>query len=252
MAIRHGLAGKYPKSQATQRYFRLVLMLFGFGSYGVGVFGFFAGYTWREHGPLVALITALICFAVFVLVWRKASRYMDRMAKERIRLLKGGRGEALIAWLLEDLDDEWHIFNGIKPTKDSDIDHVVVGPGGVFCISTKSQHGIFSGTREGVNHNGEPCDFARDAMRQAMWVKDLLAEEMNGRAPWIQPVLAVPFGFTERDACDGKVLLVHQYDINERIAPENLPKELDKEKIQRVVGILEVLRVGARIEDWSR
>jgi hypothetical protein len=97
----------------------------------------------------------------------------------------------------------------------------------------------------GFLYNGELSDFAQQAMRQTMDLKDRLAVAMGRDVPWVQSVLAVPFGFTEADAKGGNVWLVHQENINDRIAPENGAKRLDKQQIARTVKVLEMIQSGA-------
>jgi hypothetical protein len=138
------------------------------GAIGFGVYGFVWGYFWARTGPVFALVPTLTVAALLFFVRRRAERHIERVAKERIRYMRGGQGEALIAWLLEDLDNDWHIFNCLKLEADSDIDHVLVGPGGVYCISTKSHRGLFTGTADGLFHNGQPSPFAQQAMRQTL------------------------------------------------------------------------------------
>jgi hypothetical protein len=217
-------------------------LLVSCGAYGLAAFGFFTGYFWGRFGPVGALILMLVASVVGSLAWRGLDRYLGRLAKERIKYLRGGQAEALVAWLLESLEDDWHVFNGVKLEADSDIDHVVVGPGGLFCVSTKSQRGLFTGTPDGLLHNGQPSPFARQALRQAMEVSRRLGVAMGRDVPWVQSVLAVPFGYVEGDACGGTVWLVHQDSLTERIAPENGPKRLDKQQVARTVKVLEMIR----------
>jgi hypothetical protein len=150
-----------------------------------------------------------------------------------------------VAWLLEDLDDNWHVFNGIKLERNSDIDHVVVGPGGIYCVSTKSARGWFVGTPDGLLHNSKPSDLAQRALRQTMNLKDRLVALMGADVPWVQPVLAVPYGYVDGDACGGKVWLVHQEQIPDRFAPEGGPRRLDPHQVGRVVKVMEIIRAGA-------
>ena len=132
-----------------------------------------------------------------------------------------------------------------KLESSSDIDHVLLGPGGLYCISTKSQRGHFRGTADGLLHNGQPCGFAKQAIGQAMNLKDRLAAMLGSDVPWIQPVLAVPFGFIEGDACGGKVWVVYQEDLKDRLAPEEGPKKLDPEQVARVAKVLELIQSSA-------
>ena len=50
----------------------------------------------------------------------------------------GGRGEAKVGKKLDGLPDDWHSIHSVPVgERGSDIDHVVVGPGGVFTLNTK-------------------------------------------------------------------------------------------------------------------
>jgi hypothetical protein len=245
MAIRHGLSGQFGKREATQRHRRMLIAIFTAGILGTGGVGWVSGYFWSRWGPIVASIAVCALFAMFILAWRRIERYLDKTALERLRYLRGGQAEGLVAWILEDLDDDWHIFNSIKLEKDSDIDHVVIGPGGVFCISTKSQRGVFCGTRDGLLHNDQPSPFARDALRQTMDLVDWFKQAMRSNIPYVQGVLAVPLGFTKADACDGKVWLVHQENLISRLAPKKAQRKLDQQQITRTVKVLEMIEQNA-------
>jgi hypothetical protein len=245
MAIRHGLAGQFGKAQSLLRYRRIIGLFLAIGCVGFTLLGFAWGFFFLRYGSLIGAVAIL---AVTAAVWyaiRRAEKYVEKLAKERVKYMRGGQCEALIAWLLEDLEDEWHIFNNVKLERDSDIDHLVIGPGGMFCISTKSHRGVFSGTSDGLLHNGQPSRFAQQVMRQTMDIKDRLAVAMGKDVPWVQTVLAVPFGYTERDACGGKVWLVHQENILDRLAPEGAPRKLTEQQITRVVKVLEMIQQGA-------
>ncbi len=164
---------------------------------------------------------------------------------ERIKYLRGAQAEALVAWLLQDLSDDWHIFNGVKLEDDSDIDHVLVGPGGCFCISTKSHRGLFTVTPQEFLHNNQPSDMALQVLRQTMNLRDRLAAIMGDNLPWIQPVLAVPFGYVQDDDGGAKALVVHQDDLIDRIAPDGAARRLDSETIHRVTKALEMIQQHA-------
>lgn len=50
----------------------------------------------------------------------------------------GGRGEQKVAWQLRRLGPEWKALHSVPVGKaDSDIDHVLIGPGGVFTLNAK-------------------------------------------------------------------------------------------------------------------
>ncbi|HVT89963.1 MAG TPA: nuclease-related domain-containing protein [Tepidisphaeraceae bacterium] len=246
-AHRHGVAGKYGKDETGRRFRRIFDILLACAAYGCGTLGIVFGYFWKSYGPIGAALSVIVLIpAIYFAVRHLMEPLIDKLAKERLLHLRGRRAEILVAWILEDLGDEWHIFNSIKLEKQSDIDHVLVGPAGCFCISTKSQRGIFEGTANGLLYNGNQCDFAQQTLWQTMNLKDRLEVLMGKDVPFIQPVLAVPFGYTEHDACGNKVKLVHMENITERLAPlEGSPKKLSKDQIARVVKVMEMIQEGA-------
>jgi hypothetical protein len=55
---------------------------------------------------------------------------------------KGGKGEVLVGKRLAKLGDEWRVLHSIPiGDKGTDIDHLVIGPGGVFTLNTKNHSG---------------------------------------------------------------------------------------------------------------
>ena len=51
----------------------------------------------------------------------------------------GTDGEEEVAWRMRKLGDGWHVLHSVPVgEKDSDIDHVVIGPPGVFTLNTKN------------------------------------------------------------------------------------------------------------------
>ena len=122
----------------------------------------------------------------------------------------------------------------------------MVGPGGLFVISTKAHRGLFTGTAYGLLRNGQNCDFAKNVQRQTMTLRGRLEVAMGRDVPaWVQPVLAVPFGYTEHDPFEGKVWLVNAEDIIGRIAPDPLTKRLSGGQVGRIVKVLEMIQANA-------
>lgn len=81
-----------------------------------------------------------------------------------------------------------------------------------------------------------------------MALRDRLAALMGGEVPWVQAVLAVPLGFVDGDprgACGGKVWVVHQEDLPDRLAGERVPARLDKAQVGRLVDVLSMLQANA-------
>jgi hypothetical protein len=81
----------------------------------------------------------------------------------------GADGEEEVAWRLRKLGPEWHVIHSVPVgDKGSDIDHVVIGPSGVFTINTKNH----SGKNVWVNErsfkvSGQSTDYLRNSRYEA-------------------------------------------------------------------------------------
>ena len=91
------------------------------------------------------------------LVPRLTFRRMDALEKERESLRKGAAGEKSVAHTLNKLPDEFRVANDVA-TPSGNLDHVVIGPTGVFVIETKDWRGIMGADGNGeLTLNGKPC-----------------------------------------------------------------------------------------------
>ena len=143
---------------------------------------------WSRSGPqpqlwlCIAVITTVIAAVWF---WRllRIARHFNR----------GERGERHVADVLEELRTE-----GYKPVHDIvgdgfNIDHVIVGPGGVFAIETKYRSGrgqITFRNTEGVfvGDRLEEKDCLKQARANAKSTSDLILENC-GRREWVTPIV---------------------------------------------------------------
>ena len=83
-------------------------------------------------------------------------------------MAKGRYGEQVTAWWLGRLPAGWHIFNDI-PVGDrgANIDHLIVGPGGVFTVNAKNLTGKVWVASGSIRHNGHPTDYLSRAGGEA-------------------------------------------------------------------------------------
>jgi hypothetical protein len=91
----------------------------------------------------------------------------------------GAGGEYDVGVVLSRLPQEFHVFNGLGFYA-GDVDHIVVGPTGVFVVETKNHPGTIS-LRDGrLCRNGELLnhDFVRQATSEAMYVKGRLKPQV--------------------------------------------------------------------------
>ncbi len=152
-------------------------------------------------------------------------RRTEELQHERQMYVRGAMGEQLVGWMLEDLNDDWHVFHGIQLQDGQDLDHVVVGPGGLFYIQTKNVRGLFSVGPDGQPlHNNSLTPLLSQTLGQAMNLKERLTALLGSSAVWTNAVLAVPFAHIEGKGQMRNVLVLNHADLSGRL--ESMPKRL--------------------------
>ena len=161
MAILHGETAKWPKQQAERKFSLFVVTIAVFALLS----GIFIGIGIVQKNLLLGLLALATAVLVIPLLSHALKKPMRELGKNRIFHWRGAQTEALIAWIIKtDLDDSWHLFNSVKLQRTWDIDHILVGPGGVFAISTKSKRGCFSLAPDGTFLlNNQPTELATKA-----------------------------------------------------------------------------------------
>ncbi|MGH8981412.1 MAG: nuclease-related domain-containing protein [Acidimicrobiales bacterium] len=105
----------------------------------------------------------------------------------------GAAGEVVVARRLKRLDAaHWHVLHAVRVGENSaDIDHVVIGPAGVFTVNTKHHPGgrVWVGTHA-VLVNGQKTDYLRSSRAEAARASRLLGAAC-GFPVTVRPVIAV-------------------------------------------------------------
>lgn len=103
----------------------------------------------------------------------------------------GADGEEEVARRLRKLGGEWHVIHALPVgEKGADINHVVIGPAGVFTLNTKnhSKHRV-TVTQGGVYVNGQRTDYLRNSRFEAKRASKLLTAACGNVE--VQPVIVI-------------------------------------------------------------
>lgn len=114
------------------------------------------------------------------------------LAPDDLERYRGAQGEIQVGAILAQLPPEWATFHALPlGTQSSDIDHLVVGPGGIFTINTKHHGGedVELG-KHSMRVNGQPVAHLTSAEAEAARVMTLLRVRMPLLPP-VQPVIAL-------------------------------------------------------------
>lgn len=158
-----------------------------------------------EQGPwaawLPATLTLLSGLALAAYEWQYLSQ-----TRLRNTLQAGLRGQRSTIEMLSLLDDTYYLINNLKlPGRADDVDHIVVGPNGVFAIETKNHRGRISWedgqwyqSKTSRGGRPQPREAMRDPTRQLKRNVDYLRACINQTDPalcrrvrlWIEGTVA--------------------------------------------------------------
>lgn len=176
--------------------------------------------------PQPWIVTTFAAGAIAVSAWRV------RSLLPRFRALRQGReGERVVGEFLERMREQgYRVFHDV-PGDGFNLDHVLIGPGGVFTVETKTWSKPVRGTPS-IAYDGEKIlvngqeperDVTVQARSQSKWLKRLL-QESAGRDVFVQPVVVFPGWFVEAPPGTQREVWVME--------PKGLPAFLDRQSQQ--------------------
>jgi len=197
---------------------------------------------------IIALLAEIFCFLL-------TNRISDRLERERINFRKGAVGEAVVGYILESFPDDYRVINDLT-TPFGNIDHVTVGPSGVYVIDTKNWKGVVAADGKGeVLCNGKPPDkpAVKNLTRTIMSIKEKI-KVLSALDPFIQGVLAFPSARVEaRWGATGHVHCVTDEKLYDYIVENKKKKKLTTKEIESISqAFLAVARMDKDFAPASR
>lgn len=146
-----------------------------------------------------------------------AARVFKVHTQERAWRL-GAKGEALVGKQLAKLGTEWRALHSVPiGNRGSDIDHVVMGPGGVYTINAKNHpHKEVWVHGDNVFVNGSRVQYVRNSRYEADRAHRILSETVGFPVPVVGliAVIGAHEGFTiKRQPKDGRVVVLARRDL---------------------------------------
>jgi len=176
---------------------------------------------------LLLLLMIPLAAALLVLVDRQIQNF-----------IAGARGEEMVAARLASLPAEYTVFNGVSipgiRKRAGDIDHIVVGPEGVFVIETMNWRGEVELENGSVRVNGERPSFDPVARVKALVlrVQAILAE--SEATIHIYPVLCFATNVFREGMTGTQGVIVCNLDRLDQVFDRVGETPLSREAIQRI------------------
>lgn len=159
---------------------------------------------WRyvtDQPPKPMLFTLMAVGAIAFVIWR------FRYVRPKIRMIKQAiEGEKAVGQFLERLrEDGYRVFHDVV-APGFNVDHVLIGPAGVFSIETKTWSKLAQGNARVVCQGDQlrvgalapDRDPIIQAKAQAGWLRQVLSES-TGRTFEVRPVVLFPGWYVEAD-----------------------------------------------------
>jgi hypothetical protein len=229
-----GETARYVTEQSIKRYqmqFIVIVLVCYFFALGLGYF-LCLNLNKQPYLP----ITILIFIVAIPIIIRLTNRVSEKLERERINFRKGAAGEALVGYILEGFPDDYRVIHDLA-TPFGNIDHVVVGPSGVYVIDTKNWKGVVTADGNGeLLLNGKPTKKpeARNLFRNIMSIKEKI-KVLTALDPYIRGVLAFPSAHVDAKwGTTGYVHCVSDEKLYDYVVESKKRKKLPKKEIESI------------------
>ena len=191
-----GESGRYVSQEAARKRAHMVIVAFLI----VGLLCVVEGLVLSSFIPLArfpAMGRGMVSLAVLVgilVVFKWGTRKFNTLEKQRIAMTRGATGEIIVGSKLADFPNDFCVINDLT-TPFGNLDHVVVGPTGVFVLDSKNWRGIVSADGKGellLNDQPTGKPFVRQFIGRVMGIR----EKVRALAPGLDPFYQGVFVFT--------------------------------------------------------
>lgn len=196
-----GTPGWYVSEQSVSKYrgqFLVITTAAAFSSFASGVF--FG--MWLAGKNAYYYIFAGLAVLLLPLISRKIDAIVDKLERDRLSFRKGAVGEAVVGRVLEELPDSFFVVHDLD-TGCGNMDHLVVGPTGVYAIETKNWKGVVAADGKGeLLLNGRPAGREIKNFTRRMKVKALSSlDDLFVTGVLAFPSARVEAAWAPRDRC---------------------------------------------------
>ncbi len=233
-----GTAGFFQEERAIKRRERALMAAIAF----LGILECAVGFMASRCTLLILAIGALL----LVLGMRLFDRYFDREIRRARVEETGAAGEREIIPFLKKLPDTYTVICDLDFTDSyGNIDHLVIGPTGVFSIDVKNWKGTVAADGAGeLLLNGKPTDKpqVRGFTARTMDLKERL-KALTRLDPYIQCLFVFPHTYIEaRWGTTGTVLCVDTDNLVSLITKPNPARTIPPTDITRLVSAANALK----------
>jgi hypothetical protein len=217
-----------------------------------GLAGYMLWQSWTPHLPAWCMIMLAVLFGLFIGATIMATRQVFKNFELGRNLRLGLRGEQAVAEALAGAGlFGFQSFHDICDVKVGNIDHVTVGPRGVFLIETKArrrrpsrngqkQHEItYDGKALQFPYGGRDPRPIEQAQRSAKWLSNFLEKE-TGNPVWVEPIVVLPGWYVDGAGDTNFPVKVMNADyLVKYLEGKGQTKKIESDQVKRIVNALD-------------
>lgn len=159
-------------------------------------------YTYSMIGGMIFAVLSFIPIFIFrhpiiILIFISSVGLATESKRKRSSWGKGARGERIVASVLNDLPQNFYVFNDLKlPIQKGNIDHVILGPTGIFTIETKNYSDSFTIDGDKWFRNGPKSryihyDPGKQAKEASVKLMNYLSQSGLRGVKWVKPIVVL-------------------------------------------------------------
>jgi Nuclease-related domain len=233
-----GESGRYANQEEIKNFRQHYLIIIGVMGILGGVLGYLLCLQFQagKISSLVIFCAELILIGIVLFADRIGFRKLNELEKRRAAMRKGAAGENIVAKILEDFPEDFCIINGLT-TPFGDLDHVVIGPTGVYVLDTKNWKGVISADGKGeLLLNGKPTNkpTVKPLVTRMMNVRDKI-KMLSNLDPFFKAVLVFPISWVEAGwSKTGNANCVRDDQLWNYIVENEITTKLDKVTVEKL------------------
>lgn len=145
-----GQSARYTSREAVNKHMRVMLLCFIMVAFLASV----EGAVVASFVPIAILpqwVRPLLLTAAFgglLILARWSAKKLRALEKDRAAMRRGAAGEIQVGLILNDFPDQFYVIHDLT-TPHGNLDHVVIGPTGVFVLDAKNYRGVITADGKG-------------------------------------------------------------------------------------------------------
>jgi hypothetical protein len=230
-------SGKYVSRAAIEKRRRLLAMILACTAVVFGLAGYVIGLQLRKQ-PLWMDLTAFGGLAgMWLILFVYTRQRIEALEKERADQPNESQPETAVGRALEELPEAFRVIHHLT-SRLGKVDHVVIGPTGVFALDVKAWKGVVSSDGNGeLLWNQYTLDepVARLFNECVLRIEETAAANLRAFCPRFQPVLVFTAAKLQVDRCN-TVHCIREDQLRGHILASDAAKKLTDHQVEQIAN----------------